>query len=170
MLIPDLQNIVCQFAWDATLEETLCSLEYLLFVNDLNLHPYCLADGAEDHTNASPYLYDREKRHSCVRFSWGTRCQDTPLKTFFVWFSKHHIIAHSRIHQLLFDLDWRTVRHRFHEVGCRSRESLVEYLCSGLHGVILVSQLFDEISLRHLKLHPSGLSRQMINNRAIHPL
>ena len=163
-LIPDLKSIVCEFAWDASLEETRESLKYVLFVNKLNLHPYCLTTWVEDHTDANGLSYSRLLRHSFTR-SWLTPKCESPLREFFVWFAKSAIFDYARIAHLLSDCDWRTIRPLLKDSGARSRAGLLDEVESTMYGLLRVSKLFDGLQIHNLKMRPTPLSRQLIASR-----
>lgn len=161
-LISDLQSIVCEFAYDANLEETLESLNHCIFINRLNIHPLCITPFVEDHTESNTTLYSREYRHSGFR-NWMTPRRETPLCEFFVWFSKQHLFDYPRIWQLLCDCDWRTIRPLMKDSGCRSRSALMEEAHATVYGILRISRLFDEVRICHLKVRPTTLGRLLLS-------
>ena len=167
-LIPDIQNIVCAFAFDATLQETLDSLEYLTFLDQLDLHPSVYTEFLTDHSVSSPYVYDRDNRE-CVmrpwppRYNYFTRSSRhlSPRESFFVWFARNEMFSYPVMWNVLSDIDWRTVRGRFKNNTTRGR-FMEDIEAAPLAGAIEYSCLVRDITMCNLKLHPSGYTRAMV--------
>ena len=161
----DLQNVVCDFAFRATYNETILALDNVLFLKGLDLHPFVLNSLVYDYTGAHRTIYDKGMR---IRVLEGYRYWDTgrvrsPLDIFFVWFCLDDLFDHERILRVLEELDWRTIRPLIKDLPHRSRIDFFASATDTLAGISRCSELFDQISLQHLKTYPSNEVRFMVH-------
>ena len=164
-LCPDLQNVVCDFAYRASFEETARSLNLIIFIKELDLHPFVLSPFVYDYATADRSVFDRtENTCRSDRYQYWTNGRvRSPLEVFFVWFCREELFDVDRIARVLSELDWRTIRPLIKDLPHRSRSAFYSRITMDLAGVIRCSELFNEITLSNLKIHPSTETRFMVH-------
>ena len=162
----DLANIVCAFAYNATLQETKRSLHIILELKRHYLHPYVKACKVPDYTSCSDsWLYDRDDMRPGLfaPFSHQIGRSTSPFETFFVWFSFCDLWDVPRISQVMYDLDWRKTNWIRRETGIRDRQALLFWIATTTVGVVYCSRMFPRIEHRMLKKYPSTSSRYLVS-------
>ena len=111
MLLGDhLTNLVCAFAYNATIKETERSLDVILELKKNYLHPYVKSTKVPDYTNVTDgWYYDRaEMRPGLLApFCMDVTRSISPFEHFFVWFAFSDLWNIPKISQVIFDMDWR---------------------------------------------------------------
>ena len=166
-----LVDLICRFAYDATLEETKSALHYILFMKGLCLHPLCMREYVSDFSTVrKPYIYSRIGRQSISFFApWSaTNCVPSPFYKFFVWFSRSELYDSTKMRIVVDDLDFRCIKNMFDEFPVQKQRnykySIMEYIdLDPENSAIHLSPIFREISLVNLCFHPSTLARFLIS-------
>mgnify|MGYP000551283009 CR=1 FL=1 len=68
---------------------------------------------------------------------------------------------------VLFDIDWRCVKHICKQIGYRNREAFSDWVCNSSDGIVFCSGFFKAINLPWLKKYPSDLSRYIAVQNAM---
>jgi hypothetical protein len=171
-LIPDLQTVVCEYAFGATLAETNASLDYLEFIRELRLHPCVFANFVCDYSASEPYVYDRNTRQ-CVMRPWPPRYNyftssqraPSPFDSFFVWFAQNELFAYEMMWRILSDIDWRTMRPHFKTKKVTRARFMEDIESCPLQGTIDFSCLLHKLTVHNLKIRPSGYTHNLFNGK-----
>ena len=160
----DLANIVCAFAYNASLEETKRSLGVILELKKNYLHPYVKANKVCDYTCVTDgWYYDRvEMRPGLLApFCMQVKRNISPFEQFFVWFAFSDLWNIPKISQVVFDMDWRKAGWIRRETGFRDRQSFLLWVATTTKGILYCSTMLTKIRLSMLKKYPTALSRYL---------
>ena len=149
-LPPELVNLITGFAFDATVGETLDSLGIILDMKRHDIHPFMLASMVGDYSLCrNQWHYDRPTRRASIMGPYCPlrRVTPSPFAEFHsVWFSYADLFNYFSIQQVLFDIDWRCVKHICKQVGYRNREAFSDWVCNSSDGIVFCSGFFKEIN------------------------
>ena len=148
-----ISDLICRFAYDASLKETRSSLNICLdLLDDLGSHaiinPTCC-----DYTRSPTWVYTRETMQTMDRYTfhiWALKTEPciNPLYRFFVWFNMRDLFNYPRIHQLIEDLDWRKIRGRL--MFPMSRKRFMRVVGTNLSCLLEFSYLLLRLNSHHL--------------------
>ena len=120
-----ISDLVCLFAYDATLAETKTSLDICSsLLEDIGSH-VILKSMCSDYTHSPSWVYCRDTMQTYDHYTFhmwtlNTRPAVNPLYNFYVWFSIRDLFAYTHVHQLIDDFDWRKVRGLLPRPMCRT--------------------------------------------------
>ena len=160
----DLANIVCAFAYNASLEETKRSLGVILELKKNYLHPYVKANKVCDYTCVTDgWYYDRvEMRPGLLApFCMQVKRNISPFEQFFVWFAFSDLWNIPKISQVVFDMDWRKAGWIRRETGFRDRQSFLLWVATTTKGILYCSNMLTKIRLSMLRKYPTNISRYL---------
>ena len=167
----DLSNIVCRYAFDASVEETVRALSYILELKTRSLHPYAVNEVVCNYVDVrESYIYSRELMESSFFAPWrNTNPVPSPFRKFFVWFSRSELWNTRNICSILDNLDWRVARKLVHDLPfpvVRGRKTLLMQwiINSPADGAVYCSELFRRLTLHSLRLNPSSAARYLISD------
>jgi hypothetical protein len=165
-----LQDIILQYAYDATLSQTNSALDYILFMKEIGLHPCVVRSGCFDYSLACKRKYCRETHMHTGFFSpWNVQQVDTPFRSFYVWWSKRDLYDLPRMTWVIDDMDFRSVRELFRSfpVPCRRDYKLHVKLFvenDPEQAAIFLSPIFREMGNEHLIMNTSNVGRYIVSN------
>ena len=173
-LPPELLNLVTGFAFDATPDETLASLDLILDMKRHDIHPFMLTTMVGDYSLCKNHWhYDRATHRASIMGPYCPLRKVTPnpfVEFHSVWFSFADLFNYFSIQQILFDIDWRCVKHICKQIGYRNREAFSDWVCNSSDGIVFCSTFFKAINLPWLKKYPSELSRFIaVQNAMLYP-
>ena len=167
-----LQSLVCEFAYDANLDQTKRALEYILHIKSLNLHPLVLRDFVHNYNGSKcPLTYSRLHQTASFFAPWTcTPCTVSPLTNFFVWFSRAELFDLDRVSVIVNDLDMRLAKKLFTNCPiCIQREAkmcLIQWLnIMPIEACRYIGTILRNVRLDDLRLHPTTLSRYMVSHQ-----
>ena len=161
----DLANLVCAFAYNATLKETQRSLDVILELNTNYLHPYVKASKVPDYTSVTDgWYYDRvEMRPGLLApFCLQVTRSISPFKQFFVWFAFSDLWNIPKISQVIFDMDWRKASWIRRETGFRDPQTFLLWVATTTKGILYCSSMLPRVRLSMLKKYPTAISRLLV--------
>ena len=169
LLPKDLANLVIEFTYDASEQQVTESLNYILFMKELQLHPATLNEGVFDYSDCKDGMYDRETKCNFGYFApWNCAKVDTPFRSFFVWWSKRDLFCRERMKSVISDLDFRMVSFLFRDFPvkrCRNYKlRILEFIdiCPE-EAAIALSPIFREIKYEQLLLAPTTMGRFIVS-------
>ena len=158
-----LVDLCCKFAFDATRKQTMYSVDTILELKRHDIHPLMLASMVGDYTLCRDvWHYDRETLSASIMGPYCPvrRVVPTPfVEVHSVWFAYGDLFNYFAIQQVLFDIDWRCVKHLVRSIGYRNREAFSKWVCSSSDGIVFCSSFFKALSFEWLKKQPTELSR-----------
>ena len=161
----DLVDLICRFAYDANIHETRSALEYCLFIKELRLHPCCLNEGVFDYSGCTDEMYCRTNRESLGYFApWFAQQTNSPLRSFFVWFSQKDIFHIYKMTAAVFDLDFRMVKTLFHDFPIRRsrnyKMAVLQFIEDNpQHAAIALTPIFKQLRRDHLCIDATTMGR-----------
>ena len=164
----DLADIVCGFAYNARLGETLRSLYIIMELKTNYIHPYVKAQRVPDYTECvDGWCYCRRDMRPGLLAPFNPMISRaaSPFDTFFVWFSFCDLWNMNTISQVINDLDWRRVQWIKRETGMIDRHAFMFWVATTTIGVLYCSRLFTRIKLSMLKKYPSSVTRRLVSNK-----
>ncbi len=150
----DLQNMVCEFAYDATLSQTLAAVRHLCEIKKHFIHWCCLSRFVWNYTFDQNSAYDRgTKSRNYFLPPYTRQLERSPLFEFFVWFSEDDLWDTDRIASVMFDLDFRRAKKHLHDcpidIRWRARESLWRWLYSDpTPAALYISKFFARVHIQ----------------------
>ena len=163
LLPTDLQDLICLFTYDANLKQTRRSLNYILFIKDLEIHPACLREGTYDYSHCS--MYDRESLLHYGFFSpWTCPRVDSPFRHFFVWFAIRDLYNIGKMCWIIDDLDFRSSKKLFENFPTKPSRLKKEWIKETIRSdpeisAIRLSPIFQNLEYRHLRLSTTSMGR-----------
>ena len=164
-----LADLIIQFAFDANEQQVTESLNYILFMKELQLHPATLNEGVFDYSICDTSMYNRESRTHFGYFApWNCEKVDTPFRSFFVWWSKRDLFCKERMKSVISDLDFRMVSFLFRDFPvkrCRNYKlRILEFIdiCPE-EAAIALSPIFRKIKYEQLLLAPTTMGRFIVS-------
>ena len=164
-------NLILEFAFDATREQVKESLEYILFMKELKLHPATLSISARDFSDCPSYTYSRETKTFVGYFApWQSYRVDTPFRNFFCWFSKKDLYDCGRMRLIISDLDFRMVKSLFRDFPIKPRRDYKYAIKCFIdafpeEAAICLSPIFRKLKYGQLLLTPTSLGRFIVSSR-----
>jgi hypothetical protein len=164
-LLPDLWNIVCEFAYNASLNETQSALTQILWLKSEKINSLLLNPVVYDYAEvAQTFYYNRETRTARYYAKYKIDPPTTtPLQIFFVWFELDDLFNTRVLERLLWDLDYRSVKK--HMVDCPitivrfARENLTQWIRDDpVSSSIYLNTVLPKLRLDMLRYYPSTIS------------
>ena len=168
-----LVDLCTQFAFDATRKQTLYSVNTILELKQHDIHPLMLSNMVGDYTLClDVWHYNRETLSASIMGPYCPVRRVVPspfVEVHSVWFSYGDLFNYFSIQQVLYDIDWRCVKHLVKSIGYRNREAFSKWVCSSSDGIVFCSSFFKALSYEWLKKHPTELSRYIaVQNRNLY--
>jgi hypothetical protein len=158
-------DLILGFAFDANIHETRSALNYCLFIKELKLHPCCLNPGVFDYSDCTDDMYCRNTRESWGYFApWFAQQVNSPLRSFFVWFSEKNLFHIYKMNAAVRDMDFRMVRNLFHDFPiryCRNyKGAVLEFIENNPQdAAIALTPIFRQLRRDHLCLNANTMGR-----------
>ena len=169
----DLQDIICRFAYDATLSETKRSLAFIISVKVRDLHPVVVSEYVNNYTEVTcPFTYDRMRQESSFFAPWRVlNSTVTPFRHFFVWFARSELWNHYQICAVIDSMDFRSARKLMHDCPILLSRHAKATIIRWIHqeptdASLYLSNIFRNLTLYDLRFHPGTLSRFIISDHA----
>ena len=167
-------DLIIAFCFDATREQVRGSVDYILFMKELKLHPATLSTSARDFGDCPSYTYDRQTKNFIGYFApWLSYRVDTPFRSFFCWFSKNDLFDCGRMRLIVSDLDFRMIRHLFRDFPIKPQRDY-KYLINKYidrfpeEAAISLSPIFRQLTYGQLLLSPTAIGRFIVSSRCSH--
>jgi hypothetical protein len=109
-LIPDLWDLVCQFAFHATRAEVLSTIHELENFMELGIHDSFVSELVFDYTDFP--LYCRASKMPLYQLfrPYALPLVPSPTRIFFVWYDASDFVDYDHILRMCLSLDWRRFR------------------------------------------------------------
>ena len=165
-LHPDLQNLVTQFAYNATLDETKEALDFVLTLKQVGLHSACLSNVVGRYSHL-PKGYCKATKQWFGRSWMWAEAAISPLNEFFVWFCFDQLFNPDIMLMVLYDVDFRTVRKFTNQ---RKFDFFEKARSPYLSDILDVSNLIKQLGYGNLKKRPMSIEtrRWFVDNHFPH--
>jgi hypothetical protein len=160
-----LVDLILKFTYDADLAQTRSALNYCLFIKELKLHPCCLNEGVFDYSGCTDDMYCRDTRESWGYFApWFAHQVNSPLRSFFVWFSQKNLFHVYKMNTAVCDLDFRMVKTLFHDFPIRRTRNYKSAILTFIEhnpqdAAIALTPIFRQLRRDHLCLNATTMGR-----------
>ena len=166
-----LQDLILSFAYDATRGQVLAAIEHCAFITELNLHPVCLSTRARDYSTSAAYC--RQTKYFLGYYApMNSTVVDSPLRSFYVWFSRNELFDRTRMKCIINDLDFRVCGQMFYDLPVKPGFDFKFRICSFIdmcprEAAFALSNIFYNIDRTHLVLRPTNLARWVASDKIL---